>query len=390
MTDRPRIVLGEDDFADVPAAAPPVADAPRPKAPKPEADQGLHGPGELPPVARGARVPVTGGAATRPLRTAPMGGSWWLNDPLTAQLLAAAAGVVLAWVLTEVLGVADITATSKSGSNAASGLWTGVVGAVLGCTLLTYDRAVAGAWEEVGRRALVAALPMLAIGFVSGYIANALYLEIVESVFEDMFDGSGELSLNDVRFYLARGLGWAIFGAGIGAAIGVVDQSRARAVNGAIGGALGGAAGGLAFQFVAANLGASDAVSRLLGLLAIGALIAVATRAVETARREAWLQVVAGGMAGKEFILYHDVTRIGASPDAEIFLLKDAGVAKRHAEITQAGAQRVLSAVAGQVVLVNGQPVVRHALRSGDRIEIGSTAIAYSERAAPMAGVASA
>ena len=124
---------------------------------------------------------------------------------------------------------------------------------------------------------------------------------------------------------------------------------------------------------VSANLGAGDRLSRLLGLLAVGALIAVAMRAVETARREAWLQVLAGGMAGKETatsILYHAITRIGSSPECEIFLLKDPSVAKVHAQIEDRGTQRILTAMQGSPVLLNQVPVASQVLRSGDQLQL--------------------
>jgi hypothetical protein len=373
MSERSRIVLGEEDFAD-----PPVEPA-NPRATHPPAAAHPAGGSQLPPVQRRSPTPIGAGPAPAAPQH-PRGGSAWLHDATSAPLIAAAIGVLLGWVVTELFGIADINATSGAGLNATSGLWTGVIALVFGSTLLVFDRAVAGAWEAAGRRAAVAALPMLLVGFVSGYAAQAMYSEIFESILESV-DSFDDFSANDVRFYLARGLAWAVFGAGIGAAIGLVERSSARAINGAIGGAIGGAAGGLAFQFVSANISASEELSRLIGVAAIGGLIAAATRAVETARREAWLSIVAGGMTGKEFILYHPVTRIGASPDAEIFLLKDPAVAKEHAQILGEGGRRVLTVAPGAAVYVNGTPVTRHVLRNGDHMQIGNTGIAYSERA---------
>ncbi len=295
-------------------------------------------------------------------------------------LVAAAIGIALAWGFTEVTGIAEIEATSKLGSDAASALWTGVVGVIFGGTLVAFDSAVAGAWNVAGKRFAGASMPMFAVSFVAGFAGNAIYLQIVKGLIEAVLRGES-VTDNDIRFYLARAIGWALFGAGVGAAIGLVNKSQKQAINGAIGGALGGAAGGIVFQCVSANLGAGDRLSRLLGLLAVGALIAVAMRAVETARREAWLQVLAGGMAGKEFILYHAITRIGSSPECEIFLLKDPSVAKVHAQIEDRGTQRILTAMQGSPVLLNQVPVASQVLRSGDQLQIGNTVIGYTERA---------
>jgi len=328
-------------------------------------------------VTRGA--PLDAGYPKAQPTGTPSAGQW-LTNPSTAPLIAAATGVLLAWAVTELLGIADVRATSKLGADAATGLWTGVIGVVFGGALLTFDSAVGGAWDVAARRFAAAAVPMFGAGFIAGLAANALYLQIVQSALEHALAGEG-ISANSATFYLARGVGWALFGAGVGITIGLLGRSRQRAINGALGGALGGAAGGLLFQYVAVNAGTSDSTSRLIGLVGIGALIALATRAVETARREAWLQVRSGGMIGKEFILYHAITRLGSSPDCEIFLLKAPSVAKLHAQIADDGDRRVLTAMPGAVVHVNGTQVATQPLRNGDQLQIGSTTVSYSERA---------
>jgi hypothetical protein len=373
-----RIVLGEDDF-DEPASAavaPPAPPRPpAPAAPPPPASA----PGALPPVTRRAPTAIATDGPAPP--RAPQAGQPWLNDPRLAPLTAAGVGVLAGWAVTQALGVADIAATSSVGIDAATGLWTAIIAVLLGGSLLAFDRAVAGAWAAAWGRVASAALPLAAIGFAAGFAANALYLQILSSVLE----GGDFSSFDDARFYLARAAGWAIFGAGVGTAIGFADGSRQRALNGAIGGTIGGALGGLAFQYANLHVSASESSSRLIGLAAVGGLIAVATRAVETARREAWLQIVGGGMRGKEFILYHDVTRLGSSPECEVFLLKDPGVAHEHARISLDGGRRLLTVAPEETVLVNGAPVVRHVLRTGDRLQIGHTLIDYSERAVAAA-----
>lgn len=365
MSERRRIVLGEEDFDDVPAATP---------APPSGAPVAARATGVLPPVAR--RTPV----ALDPVGLPAAAGAQPLNRPHVAALVSAVVGMALAWAVTELSGIAGIDARTANGAHAVTGLWTGIIGVVFTGVLVSFDHAVAGAWKAAGRRAARAAVPAFAVGFVAGFIANAVYVDIVERVLRDAFgSGNFDFSEHDLRFYLARSLGWAIFGTGAGVAIGLVARSRAKAVNGAIGGCIGGAAGGIAFQLTAA-LFESDRASRALGLVAVGGLIAIATRAVETARREAWLHVVAGGMAGKEFILYHPVTRIGAAPECEIFLLKDRSVAPLHAQIEERDSRRVLVAHGGAPVAVNRSPVASHVLRHGDVIGIGATALAYVER----------
>jgi len=380
MTEKRRIVLGEEDFLD--SAPPPTSTAAAPPT------RPLRPPApELPSVTRGVprRIDPAEPAATHASLGAQTQAQTpsWMTAPRTAHLVAAAIGILGGWAITEITGIATITAHSRLGLDATEGLWIGVVGLVFGGTVLAYDSAVGGAWAAARGQFAKAALPMFGASFAAGFLAQLVYGEIIKTILEELLRGQTTLSENDVRLYLARALGWALFGIGIGVTVGLLRKSNRLAVNGAIGGAVGGAIGGAIFEFVSVNVGLGEALTRLVGLAAVGGLIAVATHAVETARRQAWLHIIAGGMAGKEFILYHEVTRIGASPDCEIFLLKDPAVTKVHAQIDDREGQRLLTAMPGAVVHVNQQPMQSHVLRNGDQLQIGNTVIAYSERAAP-------
>lgn len=372
MSNDRRIVLNEDDFKDAPAgqaaASPAASSAPSPT---------------LPPIAR--QAPVRVGAATPFPGALPSAGGSFFNAPLVATLLPAVVGMLIAWGVTELTNVVNLAnhARTKMGLDAYVGLWTGCLAVLFVAVLVGFDRAVGGAWGEAGRRAMRSAIPSTVTGFLAGFAAQAVYIQMIESAFRH-----GDFSPSSARLYFARAVGWAIFGLGVGLVIGIIDRSPRKAVNGAIGGLVGGAVGGVVFQFSGIHLGSSDRLARLLGLLAISALVAVATRAVETVRREAWLRVVAGGMEGKEFILYHAVTRIGSDPKCEIFLLKDPAVEPLHAQIEERGPQRILTASPAAPVLVNGAATTSHTLRHGDAVQIGNTVISYAERASVPAAAA--
>lgn len=370
MSEKPRIVIGEDELADAPS------DGTAPSAPT-----------QVPPPASPGLPPVGSGRPLRPSGLTPqpsgsLGGV--LNDPRWSALIAAAVGITLGWAVTEIFDVFESVAESgfekaesesdiRSALNLAAGVWVGVLGLLFGIVYITFDRMLAGAWEEVGRRALRAAVPLFIVSFVAGYLAQLIYYDMTP----DDLSASGEA-------YLARAIGWAVFGGGLGLAIGLTDRSKQRAINGALGGLAGGAVGGLVFQAIAGEGTFGESFTLLISLIAIGVAIAYAVRLVEQVRREAWLSIVAGGMAGKEFIVYHDITRIGASPECEIFLLKDSAVEKQHARIIDRDGQRTL--IATGPVLVNGTQALEQVLRSGDQIQIGNTVISYSERAlAPAA-----
>jgi Inner membrane component of T3SS, cytoplasmic domain len=379
MPDRPKIVLDENDFAEQTASTGATVPIPPPAAANETSQSSPNI--RLPAVTRGVPRRVEAAAAPGVAHTPPSGtAANWLTSPAKAPLVAAGIGVILAWAVTELFGLPEIGFHTKTGSDAVTALWTGAVGLVFGGIILAFDSAVAGAWDVAGKRFMFAAAPMFAASFAGGWIANFVYLKIAQDAVEHELQ-SGSLTKNNAELYLARGLGWALFGIGVGVTAGLLTRSRKRAVNGALGGALGGAAGGLVFEFVADNMEAGVSTSRLLGLVAIGGLIALATRAIETARREAWLKVLSGGMAGKEFILYHTVTRLGSTPECEIFLLKDASIAKVHAQIEDRGTQRVVAAMPGVRVFVNQTPVDTQVLRNGDQVQLGNTVLGYSERA---------
>lgn len=360
MTERKRLVISDADLADdLPPVAPPPAPASLQAPAAPPA-----GP-PLPPL-RGATP-----AAAGPRPGAAPGIS--AHDPRLVALMAAVIGMVAGWGLGELVAAPRFEdVTSQSGAHAVIGLWAGLVGAAFTAAAATVDRAIAGAWASLLPRLAIGAGAGLVAGFIAGYLADVIYVEMAPDIFE--------LSDGGAKPYLARMIGWAIFGAGVGAVLGLVDKAPKKAVNGALGGAVGGALGGLVFEFVATELSTGVSVSRLLGVLAIGLLIALATHLVEAARREAWIDVVAGGLRGKQFILYHQVTRIGSDANCEIFLPKDQLVAPVHAQVVDAGGVRTLVAADGAPVLVNGTQVAQHRLRGGELISIGTAQLAYSER----------
>jgi hypothetical protein len=367
MSDGRRIVLSEDDFNDEPVAV-------RPSAPPPAE--------WLPPVARGVPLSVSPEAPTGPLPTfAPLTASTsasLVNNPVLGPLGIALIGMFVAWGLTELFGLPTLVnhATSKTGADADIGAWTAVLELLFVGVIVAGDRLLAGAFPEAMNRFVIAIVPAAIVGFIAGFAAQAVYAQLYENAIRH-----SDFSFTGPRYYLARAVGWAIFGLGAGLTVGIIDRSPKKALNGAVGGLAGGAVGGVVFQYLGLNVD-SERFSRLCGLLAIAALVALATRAVEAARRDAWLRVTSGGMVGKEFILYHAVTRIGSAPSCEIFLLKDPAVESLHAQIEDRGRQRVLTSSPAAPAYVNNAAATNHVLRSGDMLRLGNTVLAYSERTA--------
>jgi len=84
------------------------------------------------------------------------------------------------------------------------------------------------------------------------------------------------------------------------------------------------------------------------------------------------LEVFSGSMAGAVWTARHFPVLIGRSPAAHL-RSEDGGVWERHLQIDFAPAEGfVLTAQPGALVAVNGLPVARAVLRSGDSVQCGS------------------
>lgn len=322
--------------------------------------------GGFPAVAGPGAVPLPGKKAA----------TGFTGSLMLQMAIAGILGGVLAWAINEpqTLGadrVAALTAASVY-------LHTLVFFAIAGATLGLFLGAVEGITSLNYRKAVMGGLLALAIGGVGGAIAGVLGQAIYGAL-----GGRGDtLNLTQI---VARAMGWCIAGLFIGLGQGAAGISVKKIVNGLCGGALGGFAGGAVFDIVGmfmALTGAPGLLSRLIALVVIGAASGAAIGLIEELRKEAWVVIVGGALQGKQFILYRAQTTIGSSPKCDIALLKDPAVAPQHCVLEMTGTQcavRDLGTPGG--TLVNGRPVQRQALRRGDVIQIGQTALEYQDRA---------
>lgn len=315
-----------------------------------------------PPSTGGPRAlpRVTGAPKSSRLR---LGGAAAVARSSLAGALLGYVAIVGGWAVTEAAGIAD------GRSLGPIAVYTAVLGAIYGLVVSSWADVAARIWD----RAVVRAATGAAVGGLTGAMAGALSQVLFDALQKANDPGA-------LRFYLLRALTWAVFGAGIGISGGIAERSMRKAVNGLFGGLLGGAVGGAIFHWVSQHVEAASQ-ARLLSLAAIGLTIGGAIGVVEIARRQAWLRVLAGGMSGKEFILYHATTHIGSSPKCQITLIKDQSAQPFHVRIDGQGGRRVLTATDGAPTTVNGDSVHTRALRSGDRIQVGATTLEYLERA---------
>lgn len=240
------------------------------------------------------------------------------------------------------------------------------------------------------RRAIIGGTVGLLVGFVGGLIshvvASVIYIPINHMAELELSSSSqGTRSLGFLLQMIARMFAWTLAGAAMGLGQGIALRSKRLLAYGFLGGIIGGLLGGLLFDPLDMIILSGDHIeadwSRLVGFLVIGAAVGAMIGLVELLSRDAWLRMVEGPLAGKEFLIFRDVMNIGASPRSEIYLFNDSKVAATHATLRTIGDETEITARDRVFPLfVNGTAVKTGRLRHGDRIVIGSTSFLFEQR----------
>ncbi len=242
-------------------------------------------------------------------------------------------------------------------------------------------------WARAIPRMLLGALLASVFSVLSLIPAGIIILIVQDSIVGDSLI-NGLDGLGTVDFLLvsaSRSMAWAMVGAGLGLGMNLVRSTKVQLRNALIGGALGGAFGGVFFDsidlfFVRSNF-EDAAISRLVGLLAVGLGIGLFMALVDRFARTAWLRVRTGPLAGKAFVLYRTPTTIGSSPDAHIYLFKDAEIDAVHAQIHRIGSSHEVEDMGSRHgTKVADREVRRRRLVSGDQIIVGNTVLEFEER----------
>ena len=230
--------------------------------------------------------------------------------------------------------------------------------------------------ERSVRKALlrgVLALPLgILMGFIFDMMAETLYGVLIRLIFE-----AGVQTHKNPAVWVVRGVAWMVFGAAGGVVYGIVGQSAKKGTYGVLGGAIGAGLGGVVFDPIsmATHVGS---VSRAVGFALVGMAVGGGMGLVESALKDRWLYVVAGPLAGKQFILYKSETSIGSRQESDIYLFKDPNVLPRHAVISISGARVMLHATG--LMLWGGQPIHDRVLQDGDLLQLGRYAFRYKEK----------
>ena len=185
---------------------------------------------------------------------------------------------------------------------------------------------------------------------------------------------------NKTALHFVRGLSWAIVSLGAGLGLGLTKKAVRPSVNGAIGGFIGGFIGGSVFDFLP-----SGTVARFVGLTVIGGLIGVSIGLADQLTKQHWIEIVSGGMAGKQFILFLSQTTLGSSPNADITLIKDPTLDPEHVVLKSQGKQLTLNNLSQlRPAQVNGVTVSAQQLSDGDLIQLGATLLRYRSKSEEM------
>ena len=257
-------------------------------------------------------------------------------------------------------------------------------------------------WSKLGIVASIAIPTAVGAGLVIGIIAHFVYSTggewIINNAYEKLFSGEFTSEEQVLDYYttwnhLVRGLAWMLVGVAAGVAAGAGSRSWKRIGLAAAGGAVGGFIGGALFDFIATGEGASEAIAQGVGITLVGTLIGLAASLAEQAAKSRWIEIVRGGLAGKQFILYKPTVSLGSSPQADITLIKDSQIPSIAAQMVVRGTDCYLASTMPPVipapgqempvgmVLVNGQPVLQPVLlKDSDIVSIGSTDLRFRER----------
>jgi hypothetical protein len=296
-------------------------------------------------------------------------------NSIVSGLVAGAVGGLIGFLIAENLdNPANVHVTTSAGLDASSGLEILIFAAGLGFVLMGWEGFTSRSVQKTFRDGGIGAVIGAGSGFIGGFIAQWLYTKLL---------GNNFSGISDSKLILTRAIAWAIFGGLLGTGLGFKGGSK-KLVNGLIGGVVGGAVGGLLFQLIGDSSSGSDGfVTRMFGFTITGIGIGLAIGLVERVRRDSWIQITAGPMAGKEFILYNAQTRIGRDYRNDIVMAKDALVAPFHAIFVRDEAGRVaVHPDAGASIAVNGLPSAGSQLRNADVVTVGGSAFTYQERAA--------
>ena len=299
--------------------------------------------------------------------------------------LGGAVGGLISFLLARVL--LDVVLADSDNTFFANMGFTFVMAFAIGSCVALADVVSSRTWNKLGVVAAIAIPAAFGAALIMGLLAHFFYTTATESILDSALEqgtleGWTDQQFMDyvtLRLHPARGIAWLFVGVAAGVAAGAAARSWKRVALAAGGGALGGFIGGFIFDFFPVDW---EWVSQAVGMVVTGLLIGLAMALVEQATKSRWIEIVSGGLAGKQFILFKPTISIGSAPTADITLIKDPQIPEVAAILdTRGGVSKVDAANPSVPVIVNGASVFTSPLRDGDVLTFGSTQIRFRERA---------
>jgi hypothetical protein len=257
----------------------------------------------------------------------------------------------------------------------------------IGLTILAIDSATQRNAKKLGTSLGIGAPVAIAAGLMVGGIAHLIYSPWTTSIYEQ---AQNQVQLGIIvseaqyidfvtgKLHWARGVAWSIVGIAAGLTIGIASKSARRLLVTTLGGFVGGFFGGFIFDFFS-----GESSAQIFGMIVTGLLIGLSMALIEQAAKSRWIEIVTGGMAGKQFILYKTDLTIGSSPRADITLIKDPAIPELAARLTIQGNQAILESLNPSLpVSVNNQVATRTVLTDGAQLTFGSSIVRYREKSA--------
>lgn len=266
--------------------------------------------------------------------------------------------------------------------------FTFLLAVFIGAGVSLADVVMNKSWAKLGSVAAIAVPAAIGAALVMGLIAHIFYSAALDWLYNSVFDqmNSGQLTESQAESYIAlrihpiRGFAWMLVGISAGVAAGAASRSWKRLGLAAFGGAIGGFLGGFAFDFIATS-DSTEAIAQIVGIVLLGTLIGLATALIEQAGKSRWIEIVSGGLAGKQFILFKQEVTLGSAPSADITLIKDAAILPVAAMLRVRGNTCQVEGLPGTNSLaVNGVPVQFSVLSDFDVVTIGSTQLRFREK----------
>jgi len=239
--------------------------------------------------------------------------------------------------------------------------------------------------SKIGQAAIIAIPAAIVLSLALGFLAHSLYSAMMQNLFDELQrliqNGTITTEAQAIEYQLSRnhiprGLAWMFVGVTGGLIIGLASRSGKRLLMTVLGGALGGFLGGFVFDFIPGVLAA-----QAVGISLLGVLIGLSMSLIEQVAKSQWIEIITGGMAGKQFILYKNEIVIGSAPNCDIQLIKDSAIPVQAARISTRNSQTVIESLhPGIPCNVEGQVGSRFPLFDGANIQFGSTQIRYRSK----------